>query len=48
MAITMYLGENASEGNAVLMTASGSRSPRALWVYRPLFRPRLIAQAPGG
>jgi hypothetical protein len=50
MAITMYVNDdpNASAGNAVFMTALGiAFAALALWVYAPLFRPRLVAEASG-
>jgi hypothetical protein len=51
MAITMYVNDdpNASASNAVFMTALGlAFAALAVWVYRPLFRPRLSAGASGG
>jgi hypothetical protein len=49
MAITMYVNDdpNASGSNAVLMSSLGlAFVALAVWVYRPLFRARLVARLP--
>jgi hypothetical protein len=51
MAITIYVNDdpNASGRNAVFMTALGlAFAALAVWVYGPLFRPRVSAGASGG